>query len=227
MQWETRGLQSPCKAQSSRHSRWAARPCRSMFRAIQRHISRLLGADRPGQGQRAVAENRIGRFGQQRQRLDCDIQCHTCVRRAARYDQSRGSPIRPLAERYGRQFIDQRTPGCTKANARYGGSGGLITYWGAAADSVIAGNQQYDTNGIVLNHTNKDPGGVHLATSFQSSNDIRGNLLQGAYTGSGPTTAGTEAAYSSATAPICAPRLPAGPRRRRISASVSRSRTTQ
>jgi hypothetical protein len=78
-------------------------------------------------------------------------------------------------------FIDQRTPGCTKANARYGGSGGLITYWSATADSAIAGNQQYDTNGIVLNHTNKDPGGVHLATSFQSSNDIRGNLLQGAY----------------------------------------------
>ena len=46
---------------------------------------------------------------------------------------------------------------------------------------MIAGNQQYDTNGIVLNHTNKDPGGVHLATSFQSSNDLRGNLLRGAY----------------------------------------------
>ena len=29
-------------------------------------------------------------------------------------------------------FIDQRTPGCTKANARYGGSAdGPITYWGA------------------------------------------------------------------------------------------------
>ncbi len=45
--------------------------------------------------------------------------------------------------------IEHRDPPCLKSN-RTRDAGGLISLWGSMADSVIAGNRQYDSDGIVF-----------------------------------------------------------------------------
>jgi hypothetical protein len=83
-------------------------------------------------------------------------------------------------------FIDQRQPLCTKANPLKP-SGGVITWYASTADSAIEGNQQYDTNGILLNHSYKLPGSgsqpdaQSFSASIQSANEVRNNLVQGEY----------------------------------------------
>jgi uncharacterized repeat protein (TIGR01451 family) len=84
-------------------------------------------------------------------------------------------------------YVDQRTPTCTKANTRGGGTGGTISWYASTADSVIEGNQQYDTSGIFLNHTYKPAQSAGLAgLALQSMNEIRGNLVSGVYHWSQP-----------------------------------------
>ncbi len=79
-------------------------------------------------------------------------------------------------------YVDQRTPTCTKANPRNGGSGGLISWYASAADSVMAGNQQYDTVGMLLNHSYQPPQSPGIVgVVLQSMNDVRDNLVSGSY----------------------------------------------
>ena len=80
-------------------------------------------------------------------------------------------------------YIDQRTPLCTKANGRQ--SGGVISWYDSTADSVIAGNQQYDTSGIMLNHSYHPllPGAAWITAGavVESANEVRDNTINGSY----------------------------------------------
>lgn len=80
--------------------------------------------------------------------------------------------------------IDHRAPLCLKSNrTRHGG--GLIVLYASTVDSVVEGNEQFDTSGIEASHIfkMKDPAaGVFAPEAFvQSFNEIRGNLIDGAY----------------------------------------------
>ena len=81
-------------------------------------------------------------------------------------------------------YVDQRTPLCTKKNAR--DSGGTLSWYANTADSAMEGNQQYGTSGILLNHTYQPPqSGATTVTPvgivLQSYNEVRNNLVSGAY----------------------------------------------
>ncbi len=80
--------------------------------------------------------------------------------------------------------IDHRQPLCRKSN-RSREDAGVITIYAQSADSVIEGNQQYDTDGILLHqayivaeHPCPD---CAMEGSFQSSLEIRSNLIEGKY----------------------------------------------
>jgi hypothetical protein len=81
-------------------------------------------------------------------------------------------------------FIDHRQPTCLKSN-RTRRAGGLITLYAQTTDSVVEGNRQFDTSGILLVHQfqSVDPGaGIRSAGAMvQSFNEIRGNLVSGTY----------------------------------------------
>lgn len=81
-------------------------------------------------------------------------------------------------------YVDQRTPLCTKANAR--DHGGTMSWYASTADSAMEGNQQYGTSGILINHTYQpqQPGTTPLAPGgfvLQSYNEIRNNVVSGAF----------------------------------------------
>jgi Domain of unknown function DUF11 len=80
--------------------------------------------------------------------------------------------------------INQSTPLCTKANAR--DSGGTLSWYGSTADSAMEGNRQYSTSGILLNHTYQpqQPGTSPVGPGdfvIQSHNEVRNNVVSGAY----------------------------------------------
>ncbi len=83
-------------------------------------------------------------------------------------------------------FVDQRQPLCTKANPRRP-SGGTISWYASTADSAMEGNEQHDTDGILLNHvyrlpgTGSSPDAVSFGSAIQSSNEVRNNLVDGEY----------------------------------------------
>jgi Domain of unknown function DUF11 len=80
--------------------------------------------------------------------------------------------------------IDHRVPLCLKSNPKRH-AGGLITLYAATTDSVVEGNTQYDTSGILVAHTFKltdEKAGIpHPGMLAQSFNEIRGNLISGTY----------------------------------------------
>jgi hypothetical protein len=81
-------------------------------------------------------------------------------------------------------YVDQRTPLCTKANAR--GGGGTISWYASTADSAMEGNQQYGTSGILLNYAYEpqQPGTVPVGPggfALKSYNEVRNNVVSGAY----------------------------------------------
>jgi hypothetical protein len=79
--------------------------------------------------------------------------------------------------------VDQRQPVCTKGNANEP-SGGAIQFYGETADSVIEGNQQYDTSGVNLGigYSAQDTqAGTAAGFGFFSSIDIRSNIIDGEY----------------------------------------------
>jgi hypothetical protein len=79
-------------------------------------------------------------------------------------------------------YVDQRSPTCTKANTRNGGTGGTISWYASTADSAMEGNEQYDTSGMSLNHTYQPPQSAGtVGVVLQSMNEIRGNLVSGVY----------------------------------------------
>jgi hypothetical protein len=80
--------------------------------------------------------------------------------------------------------IDQRTPLCRKSN-RSRPRGGALALWGQTSDSVVAGNRQYDTDGIVLHQGYRpDEPGCKDCTGWMNSKsfvELRGNLVDGEY----------------------------------------------
>jgi hypothetical protein len=102
-------------------------------------------------------------------------------------------------------YVDQRAPTCTKANTRGGGSGGALTWYASTADSVMAGNQQYDTSGILLNHTYQPSQSSGIAAVvLQSANEVSDNLISGDYhwNNAGGSQGGIQLGYG-ATAYFC------------------------
>jgi hypothetical protein len=80
--------------------------------------------------------------------------------------------------------VDQRKPPCLKSN-RTRPKGGNISVWAQTTDSVVAGNRQYDTDGIVFQEGyGADEAGCAACgtwTSIPSFLDIRANLIEGEY----------------------------------------------
>ena len=80
--------------------------------------------------------------------------------------------------------VDGRQPLCQKSN-RSRRAGGQIGMWGQSADSVIAGNKQYDTDGIFVQQSYEFPehpcADCTMASFFQTFLQIRGNLVDGEY----------------------------------------------
>lgn len=80
-------------------------------------------------------------------------------------------------------FVDQRQPECQKSNASKP-SGGVIAIWAGSSDSVIEGNQQYDTSGILFNlayDIQSAQFGTAPVTGYQTFLDIRNNTVDGEY----------------------------------------------
>ena len=80
--------------------------------------------------------------------------------------------------------IDQRKPLCQKSN-RTDPKGGGISIWAQMADSVIDGNRQYDTDGIIFQQFYGAADDACHGCSMASDNldflEIRGNLIDGEY----------------------------------------------
>ena len=81
-------------------------------------------------------------------------------------------------------IVDQRRPLCQKSN-RTLPRGGAISVWAQTADSVVAGNQQYDTDGIIYEqYYNAEEAGCESCSSATFYTDflqIRDNLIEGEY----------------------------------------------
>ena len=99
-------------------------------------------------------------------------------------------------------LVNQSTPLCTDLNAK--GGGGSMTWYASAGDSVMEGNQQYGTSGILVHHTYNpiQPGGGTVTPAVpvsQSHNEVRNNLLSGMYdpTTLAGTAGGIQLAYSA------------------------------
>ena len=80
--------------------------------------------------------------------------------------------------------IDNRQPLCQKSNRSRRVSGAIVL-WAQSADSVIAGNRQYDSDGIFLYESYMTPehpcAGCTMQGFFQSSIEVRGNIVDGEY----------------------------------------------
>jgi hypothetical protein len=79
--------------------------------------------------------------------------------------------------------IDQRSPPCTKAN-RTRPKGGVITVWAETTDSVVAGNRQFDTDGIIFQQQYVADDRSCPTCAYEAMPAflaIRGNTLDGEY----------------------------------------------
>jgi hypothetical protein len=80
--------------------------------------------------------------------------------------------------------VDHRQPLCLKSN-RTDPKGGGISVWAQNADSVVEGNRQYDTDGIVFqqyyNAEEKSCAACERVTFYVDFLEIRGNLIDGEY----------------------------------------------
>ncbi len=129
-------------------------------------------------------------------------------------------PPKALASRVaiGREFwqafvvanqVDQRKPPCQKSNLT-GPNAGTIAVAGPTADSVVAGNTQWDTNGVYFNqtYTTQTPSCPRCsdATTFQTALEIRDNRIEGEYDWSSDCSyGGILGSYSSSPTPESAP----------------------
>jgi hypothetical protein len=81
-------------------------------------------------------------------------------------------------------LVDHRKPPCQKGN-RSRRDGGLIGLWTQAADSVVEGNRQFDTDGILLQENYIVPehpcDNCTMEGFFQSFLEIRANTIDGEY----------------------------------------------
>jgi hypothetical protein len=80
--------------------------------------------------------------------------------------------------------VDHRQPLCLKSN-RSRRDGGAIVLWAQSADSVIEGNRQYDSGGILLQETYELPKrpcqDCNMLSFFQYFLEIRKNTIDGEY----------------------------------------------
>jgi hypothetical protein len=80
--------------------------------------------------------------------------------------------------------VDDRKPLCQKSNRSRHDAGG-ITLWAQSADSVIEGNHQYDSDGILVQQVYIVPehpcADCTMQSFFQSFLEIRGNTIEGEY----------------------------------------------
>lgn len=80
--------------------------------------------------------------------------------------------------------VDQRTPLCRKSN-RTREQGGVISMWASTADSLVGGNVQYDTDGILYqqSYTAPDAACADCAAEafLHTALDVRGNRVEGEY----------------------------------------------
>jgi len=80
--------------------------------------------------------------------------------------------------------VDNRQPLCQKSN-RTRHDAGMITMWAQSADSVIAGNRQYDSDGIFVQQNYIVPeracADCTMQSFFQSFLEIRSNIVDGEY----------------------------------------------
>jgi hypothetical protein len=102
--------------------------------------------------------------------------------------------------------VEQRMPPCMKSNTR--DSGGAVSWYASTADSAMEGNQQYGTSGILLNHTYQPPQSSSTTVTpagivLQSYNEVRNNLVSGAYDWSSAGRAGGIQLGFGATAYYC------------------------
>jgi methionine-rich copper-binding protein CopC len=98
--------------------------------------------------------------------------------------------------------IDHRTPLCRKSN-RNRPRGGAIALWSEMTDSVVAGNRQYDTDGIVLHQGYRpdEPGCTDCNgwVNAKSFIEVRNNLVHGEYDwNSDCSWSGIQAQYAAA-----------------------------
>jgi hypothetical protein len=80
--------------------------------------------------------------------------------------------------------FDHRRPLCQKSN-RSRHDGGVIAMWAQSADSVIEGNHQFDSDGILFQQTYELPKkpcqDCNMVSYFQYFLEIRGNTIDGEY----------------------------------------------
>jgi hypothetical protein len=80
--------------------------------------------------------------------------------------------------------VDNRQPACLKSN-RTAPKAGVIVLWGQSSGAVVAGNRQYDSDGIEMQllYSAPEPGCAECdqGTFFQSFAEIRDNLIDGEY----------------------------------------------
>jgi hypothetical protein len=80
--------------------------------------------------------------------------------------------------------VDQRKPLCTKGNVTRP-KGGAISIWAQTSDSVVEGNRQFDSDGILFQQAygadEKDCKECIANTDLQSFLEIRSNLIDGEY----------------------------------------------
>jgi hypothetical protein len=81
-------------------------------------------------------------------------------------------------------LVDHRSPPCRKSN-RMKPKGGVIGYWAQSADSVIEGNRQYDTDGLIFQQSysarDRTCPQCDSWTLQQWFLDVRGNTIDGEY----------------------------------------------
>jgi len=80
--------------------------------------------------------------------------------------------------------VDDRKPLCQKSN-RSRRDAGVIVLWAQSADSVIEGNRQYDTDGILIQQNyviaERPCADCVMGSFLQSFLEIRGNTIDGEY----------------------------------------------
>jgi hypothetical protein len=107
--------------------------------------------------------------------------------------------------------IDQRKPPCLKSN-RTRPKGGNISVWAQATDSVVEGNRQFDTDGIVFQEQyGADDASCSVCgagNSIPSFLQIRNNLIDGEYQwDSACSLSGIMGSYAAAPSPHFPPPL--------------------
>ncbi|MDR3416929.1 MAG: hypothetical protein P4L83_12150 [Nevskia sp.] len=105
--------------------------------------------------------------------------------------------------------VDQRRPLCQKSN-RSQPKGGVIGLWAQTSDSVVEGNLQNDTDGILFlqSYSAADPGSHEFGSwsFFQSFLEIRDNRIDGEYDwDSDCSSSGIQGALSASPTPAAPP----------------------